>query len=138
MNLPNTQLIACNYEDIPSNTPVLNIDQVDYFVYILVDSDIMQRSVLYSVEEVTKDGCVPANPYAIGPDINCWLRGTFRLMNTSIGQHIYKLLFVDGATNATFAQYVSYIVQSEHQTKPYIYMNRNNSSDERCSECTKF
>ena len=135
MKLPIIQLNACEYKDIASNTPVLNKDQLDYFIWILVSADVMARSCLYQVDEMLPDGARPAHPYAIVPDLNCWLKGTSCFMNTEVGQHIYKLMFVEKATNISFALYVSYIIQDSNASKPYIYMKRD--EDKRCCECTK-
>ena len=137
MKLPITQLNACEYKDIVSNTPVFNKDQVDYFVWILVDADILRRCTLYQVDEITDKGPRPANPAAIVPDLNCWLRGTFPLMNGEVGQHIYKLMFVEPATDTSFSLYISYIIQDKNANKPYIYMDRSDE-DKRCCQCTGF
>lgn len=136
MRLPVIQLNACQYSDIAKNTPVLNKNQLEYFIWILVDADIMRTCTLYQVEEVLPEGCRPINPAAIVPDLNCWLRATSPLINTEVGQHTYKLLFVEGVSNTAFSLYVSYIIQDDDAKKPYIYMDRP-KEDPRCCECTK-
>lgn len=136
MRLPIIQLNACKYSDISKNTLVLNKNQLEYFVWILVEADIMRTCTLYQVDEVLPEGCKPAMPCAIVPDLNCWLKGTVHLMNTEVGQHTYKLMFVERATDTTFSLYISYIIQDDDVRKPYIYMDRPDE-DPRCCQCTK-
>lgn len=127
-SIPVLQLHACEYKDIASNSPMWNKSALDYYVYIEIPHNITYSCSLYDFAEVTKEGLQYVPREAIVRDKQCWLRGTIPLLNLTAGLHIYKLMFVDSFTNAVFDLYIGYNIQDDNPDKPYVYMQREESS----------
>lgn len=130
---PSLQLRACSYQDIGKNTPVLNLDQIEYFLWIALDPEITSRCYFYEAAELDKtDGPIqfPDTFEHVSPT---WIKVRTDYINKSVGQHIYRLSFVDRDTDDCFSFFVSYIIQDDRPEKPYIYMNRK-SEEPECNQ----
>lgn len=134
MTKPVIQLTACNYSDIGRNTPVLNKQQLDYYMYVYISPDVDRLATLFDVTEITGTYSAPALEGAFDKDSPCWIKVTTGLINLSPGKHTYKLSFVDTSDDSTFSQYVSYIIQDDNPYKPYIYMDRECECGHPCTD----
>lgn len=120
------KLIACNYNELPSNTPVINRNEVEYVTWIKIPADFGRDFILYEVNEI-----VPENKEVEFLNVieqQCckpWLKATSSELNLEPGHHVYKISFVNRFTNDTSSLYFSYIIQDDDPDKPYVYMDRD-------------
>ena len=49
------KLIACNYNELPSNTPVINRNEVEYVTWIKIPADFGRDFILYEVNEIVPE-----------------------------------------------------------------------------------
>ena len=81
MTKPVIQLTACNYSDIGRNTPVLNKQQLDYYMYVYISPDVDRLATLVDVTEITGTYSAPALEGAFDKDSPCWIKVTTGLIN---------------------------------------------------------
>ena len=128
---PVSSLDAVRYNELGSSTPVWNLNQVNYYVWINLNPEYTKYARLYEVAEVVPSGSEPnilaLNAFEVTS--MSWVRVLSQMLNMKCGKHTYKLSFVDTCTNDTFFLFVSYIIQDDNPEKPYIYMQPSSSEE---------
>lgn len=119
-------LIASTYEEISRNSKVLNLAELDYFLYVKLEPPLTSEWYLYRIEEKTKDGTLKKMrfPDTVRKESPTWLKFTTDFINKEIGMHSYKITFVDTVTDVLTSLWFAYIIQSDNPDKPYVYMKR--------------
>lgn len=129
--IPVFKLDASVRKDVPMNTPVLNKDEMEYYIWIKVPREYIYFYRLYRILEIGEH----VTPLCIfnfcshegGP----WYRIVSGALNQHPGYHIYRMQFVDICTNETTSLYFAYMLQDDSPDKPYLYMD----PDERTCCC---
>lgn len=137
---PVIKLEACVYDDLPSNTAVLNADTLEYVTWIHLPEALSKYIELFQIDELLPySGEVSWLQYVQRDSCRPWISIKSDFLNMSIGQHIYKLGFINKHTNDIISLYISYILQSDHPSKPYIYMRRGEKAtiDLDCSNSSE-
>lgn len=120
-------ITASIHKNIPAHTPVFNLYQLEYYMWIDVPDESAQCTKLYELNEISPTGktSIPLTEN-LDHDYN---RSLFRLktdvLNLSSGFHMYEMKFIRNATDEIFSLYFSYIIQQDNPDKPYIYMKSN-------------
>lgn len=123
------QLNACSYEDIPSNTPVINKANFDYFLWIHIPEEIARCYAFYQLDEMAPEHKKVPHIGFIERDCNRpWLKITSSVLGSTVGKHLYKLCFVNQITNDLISLFFSYTIQDDNPDKPYVYMNKEDDS----------
>lgn len=119
-------LVAAAYEDISKNSRVLNLAELDYFLYVKLEPPLTSEWYLYRIEEKQKDGTLKQLhfPSTVRKESPTWLKFTTDFINKEIGMHTYKVTFVDTVTDVLVSLWFAYIIQNDNPDKPYVYMNR--------------
>lgn len=132
---PVFKLTACEHKELNKNTPVVNINEVDYYLYVELPFPATDPVRLYSVKEVTNRDVDSTDIYngdhddnyqpLIKQDSNHWLKIASKIMNLTAGQHVYRLAFMKAdQSDLEIPLYISYIIQDDCPERPYIYMER--------------
>ena len=129
-------LETTNYNEIYKVNKVLNVKYLEYYIYAKLDPTLSDKYFLYDVREVVGSQKVPKRAWinAFVKDSPTWIKINTSLINTEVGQHIYKLSFVNRENDITCSQYICYTIQEDNPDTPYIYMNRENK-DEKFNCC---
>lgn len=130
--LPVLQIDACEYKDIARNTPVLNLDQVEYYLWIHLGPEISSECYFYEAAELDKEHGPIIFPDSFVRKSPTWIKVKTDSLDKSPGLHIYRLSFVDRVTDDPFSLFFGYIIQDDNPDKPYIYMKRE-SDEVTCS-----
>lgn len=126
MEYPVCKINACRYNEISCNTPVINKNSLDSYIWIRVPSEISREFVLFQVDELVPEYKEFSFFHVIDKECNKpWFKITSEYLNLDPGQHVYKMSFVNRITNDTCSLYFSYIIQDDSPDKPYIYMKRD-------------
>lgn len=80
--------------------------------------------VLLSMVEISLEDGEDISSSVYRDNMRPWLRVPVDVLNKDIGQHTYKLHFVNIHTSLELDLYIQYIIQDDNPDKPYIYMNR--------------
>ena len=121
-------LDAVLHKDLSSSTKIFSIHDMEYYLWVKVSPEIAKHYSLYQIDEVS----VNTNLDLSIPDIcvhepdNMWFRINSMYLNRVAGQHVYRMHFVHDIDKHTISLFFSYIVQTEHVEKPYIYMPKEN------------
>ena len=127
--IPKIYVEADIYEKLPSITKSFYLHEFEYYFYVHLPEYIARHFTLYQVDKLVD------NDYDSLPDIfdyishdsyHPWVQFLSGVLDKTIGQHIYRLSFVNTATHDTCTLYFSYIVHSKvlDEDAAYNYMER--------------
>ena len=123
------KLEADSKKDLPKHTKIINIHDVEYFLWIHIPEELSWDFELFQLDEIIFSGLVEVDFQGLieREGRRPWFKLNSGLLNKEIGKHIYKMSMVNRKTNDVISLYFSYIIQDDNPDKPYIYMNRNES-----------
>ena len=106
------------------NARVYNLQTLPYYLWVRIPIDMNAENLqLYQVVLTTDTEVpVPLSELVYRDGRSTFLRLTSKLLNMSVGKHMYKFDFIDVLTNDVVSFYFSYIIQTDNPEKPYIYM----------------
>ena len=113
------------YPEYQSHTQLVNLNRIEYFLWVEIPQSIACRSSLFLVEEITQGLKIPFNqcPKSIERDgMKPWLKIATSELNKSEGFHLYKFSFIDIETDDILVLYMPYVIQNDNPDKPYVYM----------------
>lgn len=124
-------LIASSYEDISKHSKVLNLAELDYFIYVKLEPPLSSEWYLYRIEEKMKDGSLKKMrfPETVKKESPTWLKVKTDFINKEIGMHLYKVTFVDTVTDVLTSLWFAYIIQNDNPDKPYVYIERKEDNE---------
>ena len=121
---PVSEIQAVEYKNLGSATPVWNLNQVNYYVWVKIPSDVARHSKLYAVKELypekQEEAEIPVSAFEQCSLV--YIRIIAQILNMKVGKHTHKLEFVDNVTGDTFYLFFSYIIQNDNPDRPYVYM----------------
>ncbi len=124
MEHPVFSLDAVLRTDLARVTKVINIHDMEYYLWVKVSPEIAKDYQLYELDEVDSK-----KKYDINVSDTCshepgrtWYKFNSMMLNRFAGQHIYRMHMVNITDSTTISLYFSYIVQREDTEKSYIYM----------------
>ena len=123
-------LTASNYNDIAKHSKVVNVNELDYFLWVYLNPEDVRDAYFLSACEVIKPGqdAVTTFTDTFERKSTSWIQIKTDFINKKTGLHIYKLNFVNYTNDVTFSLYASYTIQRDDEEKPYIYMKRDNQT----------
>ena len=124
--IPVFRINAVLRQELPSNTPVWNSDEIEYYLWIRVPRHLGHEFSLYNVCEITDEGqgedlirkfyWEPCHP---------WYRVKTGHLNKTPGFHKYRMSFVSRKSGDTISLYFAYVFQCNHPDKPYKYIDHS-------------
>lgn len=123
-NFPVFHLDAVLHQDLYKATKIFSIHDMEYFLWIRVDSEIAKYYKFYELDEVdeTKQYNLSIPNFCDHQSGRIWYRFNSMMLNRTPGQHVYRMHMVNIVDGNTISLYFSYIVQREDVDKPYVYM----------------
>lgn len=117
-----------NVNNLCIGTPVISYSDVPYFFYLHIPN-YQKENVVIGLYDVTT-ACEKINYGKLMRQEKCrpWIILETRLLDLTIGMHIYKLNFVNTILDTTMNLYFAYIIHNANEDKPYLYMNREEES----------
>lgn len=131
MDIPVQSLESCTYDDISKYSKVINLNTLEYFLWIHIPEDISRNFELFQIDQVSPKLSEITN-FKLFVKRDCrkpWLRITSKILDTSVGMHTYRLQFVNRCTDDVVSLYFCYIIQNDNPDKPYVYMDK----DRKCT-----
>lgn len=121
---PVFSLDAVLHDDLASVTSVVNIYDIEHFLWVKVDPVIAQNYRLYELDEVGVDPSCDLDiiKFCTHENNRIWYRFSSEILNQDPGQHVYRMHMVNIENETTISLYFSYILQRENAEKPYVYM----------------
>ncbi len=127
-------LTSCKYSDLAKYSTVVNINELDYYLWVYLNPEYVRDAYFIGASEVTDEVPVITFPDTFTRPSTSWIRIKSENLNLTPGLHVYKFMFVEPHSDTSFAIYANYIIQRSDVDKPYIYIERKeNVYDERCT-----
>lgn len=113
------------YSEVHQHVKTINSNTLPYKVLVHLPKVIDTNYVLYQITQILPDTGDVNFEYCVDKKPNHpWLDILSELIDWSIGQHIYKMSFIQRYNNQTCDLYFSYRLQDDHPPKPYDYMSK--------------
>lgn len=114
------------YDESLAHNLILNTNQIEYYIWLEIPSEITLSCVLVEVYDITLNKevakCrVPYHQYIKREDRKPWLQIGTDMFDLSPGQHMYRFQFVNTSTDDIISLYFTYTIQTDTPNKPYIY-----------------
>lgn len=134
-----TVIQSCSLDSISYNTKVFNLANLSDTICIKLPEDFPRNVELVGVYNLEDNKKIDFEDYIRQTPYRPWVDIKQALLNTAIGQHIYKLEFTINDNCLGASCWFSYIIQDNNPEKPYIYMKRDSDdgSDDDSSEEVK-
>lgn len=134
MSGPYTTIIqSCHMTDLNKHTDVFNISNFADVVCVKLPNDFPRDFELTGMYNLEDDKELDYSDYVIFHKYRPWVDVSKSILNTDIGQHIYRLDFTHPDTYIGATCWFSYIIQDNHPDQPYIYMKRDSDDPEDSS-----
>lgn len=138
MEYPVCKLVACTYSELPKHTPVINKHNFEAYIWIELPHELSEELELYGLQNLSDDGNTDIMFSGFIKRENCWLKVSSAILDSSPGQHIYKLGMINTSTHDIVSFFVSYILQDDNPEKSYVYMKRNPHVEScGCRDCKR-
>ena len=110
------------------DVPVISSHEIPYFFYLHIPN-YQKENKVYELSDVSEIKTVIKYGKLLKQD-KCrpWISIETRLLDMTVGLHVYQLSFVNTILNHVFNMYFAYNIQDSNLEKPYIYMNREEES----------
>lgn len=118
-------LAAVPFKDLAAECKVFNLNEFSYFLWVRLTPPLPYEYYLYRVEEVKETLQKVPFPGAFMYESPTWMKVKTDFINKEIGQHTYKLTYINRISGVELPLYFRYIVQSDNPDKPYVYMHRD-------------
>lgn len=121
------------YETALINSRVLNLNQIEYFLWLELPHSKARFLSLYNISELKSSTESVSVDYIGKITRECkkpWLKATTSLFNMNPGYHIYKFSFVDTRIDDIVCLYLTYHIQTDNPDKSsYVYMKMEESDN---------
>lgn len=130
MAKPYTTIIqSCHMCNLSSNTNVFNIQNFADTICVKLPDDFPRDFELIGMYNLETNSGVDFEDYVEHIMYKPWVDIQKSILSTEIGQHIYRLDFMQHGFSMCATCWFSYIIQDDHPETPYIYMKRDDSED---------
>lgn len=138
MNFSVCKLLAGNYSEISSNVKLFNTNELTDYLWIKLPNRYSRPFNLIELDSIQPESCsVDITDDSVFKE-NIWVKIPKDKLNLSAGNHVYRIKLQSVYSEDTVVMlYFSYIIQDDNPDKPYIYMNRDSSTDVCKCEVTR-
>lgn len=122
INTPVIVLQADTYDNVFKSVQILNKNSLEHYLYISIPPELKDNTRIYNIEDVTSKKYLDVRLFEHMCN-RIWIRVVSDILDTSAGQHLYRMRLVNTLTNDTYSLYFVYRIQDDDPEKPYIYMD---------------
>lgn len=123
---PIFELNATTKNRITSESKVINSDEFEYYLWVKLPDHFCKDFYMYSLDEMAEpEVSLPISECCSHENRSSWYRVASDYLNKHVGLHVYRMHMVNRTTNDSISLFFSYVVQCDHPSKPYMYMERN-------------
>lgn len=122
-------LFSCSYSKLNRHCRVFNSNELDFYLCVKLPCEMVGYR-LYDILDVSGPSVKTVSMDGVVFDgLHPWIDIPWNNLSRISGKHVYKLAFMRQSACADYlTTYISYIIQDDAPNKPYLYMNRYNSS----------
>jgi hypothetical protein len=121
-----------SYKDVAPNRQMLNLKQIDYFLFFKIPDEMAATYNLFDISEFSNYdySVIDYQEYVEREGKTPWLKVQSSMLNKQEGYHCFKFHFVNINTNDIVCLYFAYTAQNDNPAKPYLHNYRRNLSPE--------
>ena len=113
---------SSHMDQLPKYTEVVNIAEVPDIVCVKLPDSMPRDMELSGFYNLDTDKYIEFEGHVTRDEFRPWIDIESSILDLSVGQHIYKLVFSKLGVKLNASCWFSYIVQNTFVDKPYIYM----------------
>ena len=129
-NIFTTIIQSSQLSDIPLHTKIYNSKDFSEIVCVKLPPQMPRSMELAEIYNLNSQEDVDYTDQVTRDEHRPWIDISSSILDLTPGQHTYRMTFknIGGRLNATC--WFSYIIQENDPEKPYIYMKRDETSDD--------
>ena len=125
MSGPYTTIIQSSHMmDLSRHSHVFNLHNFADIVCVKLPDDFPRDFEMVGLYNLETDKDIDFEDYVEQIMYRPWVDFKKSVLDTSIGQHVYRMDFMKAGFNIGASCWFSYIIQDNNPEKPYVYMNR--------------
>lgn len=132
-NIFTTVIQSSQLSDLPLNTRIYNSKDFDEIVCIKLPPELPRDMSLAEIYNLNASEDVDFADNVTRDEHKPWIDIDSSILDLTAGQHTYRLTFKKVDWKLTATCWFSYIIQDNNPEKPYIYMDREENSEEHSS-----
>lgn len=129
-NIFTTVIQSSQLSDLPVNTKIYNIADFSEIVCVKLPAQMPRNMELTEIYNLDTQEDLDFTDQTTRDEHRPWIDINSSILDTSIGQHTYRMTFQNLGCKLKAACWFSYIIQDNHPDKPYIYMDRSEDSSD--------
>lgn len=111
-------------QDLYLHTEVYNLADVPDIICVKLPDSFPRDMELSGIFDLNSNKDLDYDDYITRYEQRPWIDISAPLLDLSVGQHVYKMVFSKIGVKLTATCWFSYIIQDNFVEKPYIYMKR--------------
>lgn len=124
---------ATKMQTLSSNTEVFNVAEIPDIICVKFPDSLPRDMELSGIYCLDTDKNIDFDGHVTRSEHRPWIDISKDILDITTGQHVYRLTFSKVGLPIVATCWFSYIVQDNFVEKPYIYMKREEESEEEKS-----
>lgn len=121
---------SCKMIDLPMNTEVFNLAEIPEIICVKLPDSMPRDMELSGIFDLYANEDLDYSEFVTRDENKPWLDIRSSILDMTVGQHVYRLTFSRLGYSLTATCWFSYIIQDNHVDKPYVYMKREENTEE--------
>lgn len=127
-NIFTTVIQSCRLPDLPLNTIIYNKKDFSEVVCVKLPPQLPREMQLVEIYNLNSGEELDFTDFATRDNNRPWIDIQSSILDTTVGQHTYRMTFAQEEVKLSATCWFSYIIQDNNPEKPYIYMDRSEDS----------
>ena len=132
-NIFTTVIQSSQLSDLPLNTKIYNKADFSEIVCVKLPPQLPRRMELMELYNLDSQEDLDFADQVTREEHKPWIDINSSILDTTVGQHTYRMTFYNIGGKLKASCWFSYIIQDNHPEKPYIYMDREENNEESSS-----
>lgn len=115
---------SSSMQELPMHTNVFNLADIPDIICVKLPDNMPRDMELSGIFDLNANKQLEFSEYVTRDEHRPWIDINISLLDTTTGQHTYKLIFTKLGVALSATCWFSYIIQDNFVDKPYIYMTK--------------
>ena len=129
-NIFTTVIQSSKLSDLPLHTVMYNNKDFSDIVCVKLPPQMPRDMQLVEIYNLNSSEDLDFMDFVTRDENKPWIDIQSSILDTTVGQHTYRMTFENLGCKLKATCWFSYIIQDNNPEKPYIYMKRNEDSGE--------
>ena len=129
-NIFTTVIQSSKLSDLPLHTVIYNAKDFSETVCVKLPPQMPRDMQLTEIYNLNSSEDLDFTDFVTRDENRPWIDIQSSILDTTAGQHTYRMTFAKEGVKLTATCWFSYIIQDNDPEKPYLYMKRDEDSGE--------